>query len=289
MSFDPSELRRMARRQELYPAVILHGGTAEERRETALDLARTLLCEAPEEERPCGRCRHCSRIAWAGSEDTFHPDFLVLERDLKTVTSVEATRNLMRAAQLSPFEARGQVFVIADAETLSPEASNSLLKVIEEPPAGAPRHFFLLCPAVLDLLPTLRSRSLEVFLGDPAGKPGSREEEVARMFAAAAERWWRTGAPIFLLVAADALGKSGDWEDPRASEPWARAAQAVGLASQSYGLSPRHRLAFLDLGADLLSAEGLRIRGIPADRILGGLVAKHLAGASELARSDSNS
>lgn len=277
----------MARRQELYPAVILHGGTVEERRKTALNLARTLLCEAPGEERPCGRCRHCRRVAWGGSDDRFHPDFLVLERDLKTVTSVEATRNLLRAAQLSPFEARGQVFVIASAETLSPEASNALLKVIEEPPSGAPRHFFLLCSSVLDLLPTLRSRSLAVYLGDSAGKPGAGEQEVARSFSAAAECWWRTGAPIFLLAAADALGKSGGWEDPRASEPWARAARAVGLASQGHSLSPRQRLALLDLGADLLSAGGFRMRGIPAERILGGLVSKHLAGTSQVARKSS--
>ncbi|HYN21786.1 MAG TPA: hypothetical protein VE078_12550, partial [Thermoanaerobaculia bacterium] len=116
----------VARLGRLYPSVILHGRNPETRQEAALALARTLLCEAPPSARPCGpggHCRHCRRLVWpsAGSTagDAFHPDFQVLERDLKTSTSVEATREMLRTAQVSPFEARGQVFVVAAAETLS--------------------------------------------------------------------------------------------------------------------------------------------------------------------------
>ncbi len=160
-----------ARRGRLYPSVILHGRDAAARQAAAVALARTLLCEAPSPtERPCGVCRHCRRIVWPGDTASshpalFHPDYQVLERDLKTATSVEATRELLRTAQVSPFEARGQVFVIASAETLSGEAANALLKNLEEPHISAPRHFLLLATSTLDLLPTLRSRSLAVFLG----------------------------------------------------------------------------------------------------------------------------
>ncbi len=275
MSFDLAELRRMARRRELYPAVILHGGTAEMRRELALDLARALLCEAAEEERPCGKCRHCRRIVWPAGEDTFHPDFMVLKRDLKTVTSVDATRSILRSVQLSPFEAEGQVFVISDADTLSPEAANALLKVLEEPPQGAPRHFFLLCPSLLDLLPTLRSRSLAAFLGDPQGAEGAEVEEDTEIFALAVERWWQSAATIFLLAAAKALASGGGWEDPRAQEPWARAAR-IARAATTPDTPPDRRRALLALASDLLSAGALRARGIPAERILEGLVARHL-------------
>ncbi|HEX9944938.1 MAG TPA: hypothetical protein VGG03_23255, partial [Thermoanaerobaculia bacterium] len=136
-----------ARQGRLYPSVILDGGDAEARRRAALDLARTLLCEAPPESRPCGVCRHCRRIGWPGpgqaGEAPFHPDFQVLERDLKVSTSVDATRELLRTAQVSPFEARGQVFVIASAESLTGEAANALLKSLEEPHTSAPRNFFL--------------------------------------------------------------------------------------------------------------------------------------------------
>src|SRR5262249_11327408 len=107
----------LARRGELYPAVILHGGREDARRETAPAPPRPLLCERAPDERPCGACKHCRRIAWPGGKtEPFHPDFLVLERDLRTSTSVEAARTLLQAAQVTPFEARGQVFVIAAAD-----------------------------------------------------------------------------------------------------------------------------------------------------------------------------
>ena len=292
--------RETARQGRLYPSVILHGGDAEARRQAALDLARLLLCDAAPDERPCGRCRNCRRIVWPGSpsatpggETPFHPDFTVLERDLKTSTSVEATRELLKAAQVSPFEARGQVFVVASAESLSGEAANALLKNLEEPHVSAPRHFFLLAPSRLDLLPTLRSRSLAVFLG-PA-EPIDREaaEALARAFAAAAGRYAATGAPIYLLAAAEALsgaggkGEKGAWEDPRSGRPWAIAATAVLRALElpapagdpaggggEYNL-PRRR--FLALAEALLEGPTLRLRGIAPERILEGFVSRHLA------------
>jgi hypothetical protein len=272
-----------ARRGRLYPSVILHGRDAAARRQAAVELARTLLCDAPPEQRPCGVCRQCRRIGWpgeqaGGGEAPFHPDYQVLERDLKTATSVEATRDLLRAAQVSPFEARGQVFVIASAETLSGEAANALLKNLEEPHTSAPRHFLLLAPAALDLLPTLRSRSLAVFLGPAEPVDSAAVEPLARAFAAAASAWSRTGAPIYLLAAAEALSGAGGWEDPRAARPWATAAAAV---VRSLDLDPEappdRRRARLALSEALLGGPALRLRAVPAERILEGLVARHLA------------
>lgn len=272
----------VARQGRLYPSVILHGRGPEARREASLQLARTLLCECPPEARPCGVCRNCRRIAWpSGESDVFHPDFQVLERDLKTSTSVDATREMLRTAQVSPFEARGQVFVVAAAETLSGEAANALLKTLEEPPTSAPRNFFLLAPSRLDLLPTLRSRSLAVFLGAARG-PGETAEEadvepVARAFAGALSGYLSTGAAIHLLAAAEALGRSGGWEDPRASRPWAVAAAAVLRSLQGVEEGAPSRRALLALAEDLLGAPLLRLRGVGAERILEGLVARHLA------------
>ena len=71
----------------------------------------------------------------------------------------------MRSAQMSPFEARGQVYVIGEAETLNPFGANVLLKTLEEPVGSTPRHFLLLAASAQELLPTLRSRSLTVYLG----------------------------------------------------------------------------------------------------------------------------
>ncbi|MEJ2086152.1 MAG: hypothetical protein P8Y44_10810, partial [Acidobacteriota bacterium] len=127
-------IQELASKGRLYPSVILHGARAEDRQRAAVELGRILLCEASPDSRPCGDCRHCRRIVWPeAGKDTFHPDFRVLERDLRTVTSVEATRSFLEHAQVSPFEARGQVFVVANAETLGGGAANALLKTLEEP------------------------------------------------------------------------------------------------------------------------------------------------------------
>lgn len=279
----------IARQGRLYPSVILHGRTPEARQEAALRLARTLLCEVPNAagagRRPCGVCRHCRRIVWPGEksvgggkndEAAFHPDFQVLERDLKTSTSVDATREMLRTAQVSPFEARGQVFVVAAAETLSGEAANALLKSLEEPHVSAPRNFFLLAPSRLDLLPTLRSRSLSVFLGAAETADPEAVEPVARAFSAALAGWASTRAGIHLLAAAEALGRAGGWEDPRASRPWAVAAAAILRSLETEG-GALFRRPLLALAEDLLGAPFLRLRGVAADRILEGLVARHLA------------
>lgn len=278
-------VRRLAAEGRLYPAVILHGGNRERRRRVAVELARALQCEREPERRPCGECRHCRRIVWPGEGGTaYHPDFQVLERDLKTATSVDATKAFLRGAQVSPFEARGQVFVFGDAETLTGEAANALLKTLEEPHDTAPRHFLLLAPSRLDLLPTLRSRSLSVFFG-PA-EPLDPEEVASRAeaFARAVSTWTESGAGAHLLVAAAALAAGDGWEDPRAARPWALAASAVvatvrgeaggGAAGR---LPAALRRPLLALAEDLLLAPRMRVRGISKDHILEGLVCRHLA------------
>jgi DNA polymerase III subunit delta' len=269
-----------ARQGRLYPSVILEGGDVGARRHAALELARALLCEAAVESRPCGVCRHCRRIAAGGAADgeaPFHPDFQLLERDLKASTSVDAVRELLKTAQVSPFEARGQVFVIASAESLTGEAANALLKSLEEPHTSAPRNFFLLAPSRLDLLPTLRSRSLAVFLGPAEPVDPATVEPLARAFAAADSAWAASGSPLYLLSAAAALAAAGGWEDPRSGRPWALAAAAVLRSLELEEGLPAGRRARLALAEALLDAPALRLRGIPAERILEGLVARHLA------------
>jgi hypothetical protein len=293
----PEAPLELARRGELYPGVILHGGSAEDRRAAAGELGRALLCEAAPEERPCGVCRHCRRIALAGAgsgegspegsrkgaEETaaFHPDFQVLERDLKTSTSVDATKAFLRTAQVSPFEARGQVFVVASAESLSGEAANALLKTLEEPHVSAPRHFLLLAPSRLDLVATLRSRCLSVYLGGALRPPAEELDELAgdlgRCFAAWAQSGDKGGSAAWLLAAAALLEASGDFSDLRSGAPWSRAAAAVVAARERPGVPAELSPRLLALAEDLLRAPAWRLRAVPAPRILDGLVARHLA------------
>lgn len=276
---------RMAQRGRLYPSCILYGAGFEERKATAVGLARTLLCERAPEERPCPEgskepCHHCRRLEWPGKEaEHFHPDFHVLERDLRSTTSVDATRKFLNAAYSSPFEARGQVFVIAEAETLSPGAADALLKLLEEPPTRTPRNFMLLAPSRLDLLVTLRSRSLAVYLGKA---DALEEEEVARVaekLVASLEGLLREPSPLYLLTAAQALAEADGWQDPRARRPWATGSAAIVrlLGGEAPSFETPLRRALLELAEALLDGPRMRRRGIGHERILEGLVARHLA------------
>jgi hypothetical protein len=265
--------RVMAERERLYPSVILHGGSEEARREATLELARRLLCERPGDD-PAGECAHCRRLGWPGEGDAFHPDFQVLRRDLKTATSVEATRQFLRGAQVAPFEARGQVFVVGSAESLSPEASNALLKTLEEPHLTAPRNFFLLSPSQFDLLPTLRSRSLAIYLGSDAGRDDGQLEALVDRFAFALAAHAESGSAADLFSAAEALHGAGDWKDPRSGEPWSLAAAAVRRAVDAPGATRARQL--LALAEELLAGPKMRLRGVTARRVIEGLVFRHL-------------
>jgi len=266
---------RLAREGRLYAALILHGGDAVGRREAALRLARTVLCEEPAERRPCGTCRHCRRIQWSGESEAFHPDFLVLERDLKTSTSVAATRVFAQAAQVAPYEARGQVFVVANAESLTGEAANALLKVLEEPSIRAPRHFLLLAPSPYDLLPTLRSRSWTLYLGPAAGTDPREVETLSAGVTDVVASLARTGSGAYLLTLASALSSAGDWSDARDARPWSLVSEATLRAARQTS-DDALRAALTRLSLALLEAAPLRMRGIAAERIVDGLVAREL-------------
>ncbi|HSM13088.1 MAG TPA: hypothetical protein VLA66_03405 [Thermoanaerobaculia bacterium] len=278
MSVGPAGVVELARRGRLYPSLIVHGGDVERRREAALELARTLLCEREDPaQRPCAGCRHCRRIAWPGTDAPFHPDFAVLERDLRTSTSAQAARELLRAAQSSPFEARGQVFVVAEADTLSPEAGDALLKQLEEPGLKAPRHFLLLAPGRIDLPETLRSRSLAVYLGAPEAPPEGEVEALANALVEGVRRGG--GALLSRLDLAGRLAGVEGFEDPRAAAPWILGAAALRLAALDERTPPALRRPLLALAEDLLAAPPMRLRGISPERIVEGLVARHLAPA----------
>ena len=273
---NPEAILEQAARGKLYPSVILYGADADARRTLALDMARTLLCENEEPERPCGECTHCRRVLWPGTSDTFHPDLHVLERDLRASTSIDATRKFLKPAHSAPFEARGQVFIVAEAETLSAAAGDTLLKLLEEPPVRTPRHFLLLAVSHLDLLPTLRSRSLTIYMGSRERLDPEEVGRLAEQLAPMLEQWFQNGSAALLLGAASLLVNAADWKDLRARRPWSLAAAALLEASRRAALTAEDRRLCLKLAEALMDGWRLRLRAISAPRILEGLIAQHL-------------
>jgi len=115
----------------------------------AINLAQALNCDGPEV--PCGDCRSCRRI-----REGKHADVTPIGLDSRAEISIDDIRGLQRSANLPPYEGKCKVFIIDEAEYLSTEAANSLLKILEEPP---PRVVWLLLAAEEErLLPTIISR-----------------------------------------------------------------------------------------------------------------------------------
>jgi DNA polymerase-3 subunit delta' len=78
---------------------------------------------------------------------------------------VSEIRELVRRAAMSPTQGRWQVMLIEDADRLTDQAADALLKSIEEP---APRTVWVLCaPTVEDVVPTIRSRCRLLVLRTP--------------------------------------------------------------------------------------------------------------------------
>ena len=135
--------------------------------------------------------------------------------------------------------------------------------------------FLLLTPSQLDLLPTIRSRSLPIYLGAGNGLDDDRVDDLARLFAANVEGFVESGSTLHLILAAENLASAGGWQDPRAAEPWTLAAAAVKNSLALVPSAEPQRL--LALAEDLLTGWRLRLRGIQAQRILEGMVVRHIA------------
>ncbi|MFG1627697.1 DNA polymerase III subunit delta' [Kribbella sp. NPDC049227] len=107
----------------------------------------------------CGECNQC-RTALSGA----HPDVSLIRTELLSIR-VSEIRELVRRAAMSPTQGRWQVMVVEDADRLTEQAADALLKSIEEP---APRTVWVLCaPTVEDVVPTIRSRCRLLVLRTP--------------------------------------------------------------------------------------------------------------------------
>lgn len=139
-------------------ALLIEGPAGCGKKTLARMVARAAVCEA--DERPCGVCNACRKAA-AG----IHPDIeeVVGGTANSNAFSIDRVRELRDGAYVLPNEAPARVLILCDAQTMTPQAQNALLKILEEPP----RHlvFILTCENRAQMLATIRSRVQAVSLG----------------------------------------------------------------------------------------------------------------------------
>ncbi|RLT97899.1 DNA polymerase III subunit delta' [Ketobacter sp.] len=138
--------------QRMAHALMLRGEAGTGKNQFALALAQYLLCSKPVANTACGKCKGC-QLNLAGS----HPDMTILEpeepgRAIKVDQVRQVVDFVSKKAQLDGF----RIVIVSPAEAMNVNASNALLKSLEEP--GERTVLILVSHQITGVLPTIRSR-----------------------------------------------------------------------------------------------------------------------------------
>jgi DNA polymerase III subunit delta' len=185
----------------MHHALLLTGPSGIGKRSLALALTGIFNCTRRADGQladMCGECSSCRKI-----RQGFHPDVMVVEPEgsgtVKTI-KIAQIREIQKAASTKPFEGRWRVVIIDDAHKMGDEASNALLKTLEEP-MGQMR-LVLVTPQPQLLLGTILSRCQVLRMG------ALKQEVVERLLAAQVEPGKHTDA-LLAVAAGYAEGSVG--------------------------------------------------------------------------------
>ncbi len=114
-------------------------------------LAKALNCQKrkPNEYEPCNQCSSCQEINESRAMD-------LIEIDAASNRGIDEIRKLKEGINFVPTKLKYKLFIIDEAHQLSKDASNALLKTLEEPPAHA--IFVLATTEAHKIIPTIASR-----------------------------------------------------------------------------------------------------------------------------------
>lgn len=147
------QLQAALNRNRLHHAYLFHGPAGVGKRTAARILTQAWHCRVKSAEGGCGQCRTCRLIG----EELF-PGLIMIGGGGSV--RLEEVREMVARVLTAPLEPGGRVFVVRGADRMTAEAANRLLKVLEEPPPET--VFILTATALEDVLPTIRSRCLQV-------------------------------------------------------------------------------------------------------------------------------
>ncbi len=131
-------------------AYIFSGARGVGKTTAARILAKALNCVNGPTPEPCGECDSCKEIAAGTSLD-------VIEIDAASNRGIDQIRELREMVRYAPAASRSKVVILDEAHMLTGEASNALLKTLEEPPDRV--IFVMATTEPENLVDTIRSRS----------------------------------------------------------------------------------------------------------------------------------
>lgn len=136
-------------------ALLLEGPTGSGKKTLARMVAAAAVC-SDRANAPCGQCENCRK-----AKEGIHPDIEEIKSEGGSHSfHIDRIRELRENAYIMPNEAAVRVMILCDAHTMTPQAQNALLKILEEPP----KHlvFILTCENRAQMLSTIRSRTQSV-------------------------------------------------------------------------------------------------------------------------------
>jgi len=145
-------------------AYLLCGAAGSGKKTLAGIMAQMLMCDAA----GCDECIACQKI-----EKNIHPDLIRLRGANKNGTySVDQIREIRKDALIYPNEGRKKIYILENAETMTPAAQDAFLKILEEPPVFV--VFILLCNDESKMLSTILSRVIRLAPRLPALEESAR-------------------------------------------------------------------------------------------------------------------
>jgi DNA polymerase-3 subunit gamma/tau len=143
-------LKNAIKNDRVAHAYIFSGARGVGKTTAARILAKALNCAKGPTPEPCGECDSCKEIAAGSSLD-------VIEIDAASNRGIDQIRELREMVRYAPAGSRNKVVILDEAHMLTGEASNALLKTLEEPPDRV--IFVMATTQPEDLVDTIRSRS----------------------------------------------------------------------------------------------------------------------------------
>ena len=139
------------RNNKLSHAYLLSGSVGMPLKETAIFLAKSILCDEPN-PLACGKCITCIRV-----DDGNYPDLMIFDGEQSKIKKGDV-ENIINSFDKSALEDKGiMIYILHLVETMTPVAVNALLKFLEEP--GKNIFAFLTTENESKILPTIISRT----------------------------------------------------------------------------------------------------------------------------------
>lgn len=142
-------IKQLAIKKNILHAYLISGEKGLGKKLLANIFSKFLQCE--QRGNICNQCKSCKQV-----DSKNHPDIIYVTHQKATIGVDDIRRQVNDTVFIKPYQGPNKIYMIDEAQLMTEQAQNALLKTIEEPPDYA--VFFLLVENEMELLPTIRSR-----------------------------------------------------------------------------------------------------------------------------------